>query len=72
MKRLIERLQPLKTAVKSVFFISIAVLVVVELIRFKTNDHFRIAGVSFIRSVNLASCFDGSDRLSCCVTHALL
>ena len=33
MKRLIERLQPLKTAVKSVFFISIAVLVVVELIR---------------------------------------
>ena len=35
MKRLIERLQPLKTAVKSVFFISIAVLVVVELIRLK-------------------------------------
>ena len=69
MKRLIERLQPLKTAVKSVFFISIAVLVVDS---FKTNDHFRIAGVSFIRSVNLASCFDGSDRLSCCVTHALL
>ena len=70
MKRLIERLQPLKTAVKSVFFICGSCCCRVD--SFKTNDHFRIAGVSFIRSVNLASCFDGSDRLSCCVTHALL
>ena len=35
MKQLIERLQPLKTAVKSIFFISITVLVVVELVRLK-------------------------------------
>ena len=35
MKRLLERLQPLKAAVKSIFFISITVLVVVELVRLK-------------------------------------
>ena len=35
MKRLLERLQPLKAAVKSIFFISITVLVVIELVRLK-------------------------------------
>ena len=38
MKRLIERLLPLKTAVKSIFFISITVLVVVELVRLKRRS----------------------------------
>ena len=35
MKSLLERLQPLKTAIKSIFFISITVLVVIELVRLK-------------------------------------
>ena len=35
MKRFLERLQPLKAAVKSIFFISITVLVVIELVRLK-------------------------------------
>ena len=64
MKRLLERLQPLKAAVKSIFFISITVLVVIELVRLNR--------VSPGRFVYLASCFDGYHRTSRCLPYALL
>ena len=66
MKRLLERLQPLKAAVKSIFFISITVLVVIELVRLK-----RTITLESLESA-LASCFDGYYRTSRCLPYALL
>ena len=47
MKRLLERLQPLKAAVKSIFFISITVLVVIELVRLKRTITLESLAVSY-------------------------
>ena len=52
MKSLLERLQPLKTAIKSIFFISITVLVVIELV--EANHYIRIARIGSVRLVYLA------------------
>ena len=38
----------------------------------KTDHHFRVTGVSSVRFVYLASCFDGCHRTSRCLPHALL
>ena len=72
MKRLLERLQPLKAAVKSIFFISITVLVVIELVRLKRTITLEslesaLAGLSIWHLV-----FDGYHRTSRCLPYALL
>ena len=72
MKRLLERLQPLKAAVKSIFFISITVLVVIELVRLKRTITLESLESALSGFVYLASCFDGYHRTSRCLPYALL